>query len=110
MMSMTYHANKAETILNYFKTCTNPTIEIYVEGIGWLILMRDNIEIVSDNWFSSTKFIASEIEISEETPAIISCKNVYKKNATYNENANNSKYNLHFDVLNIFTDQIVAYF
>lgn len=98
---------KTNTFLDFFNTTEKTTVEFFVEGLGWLIILKENIEIVSDNWFASSMFLASECTI--ENIATLSLKNVYRLNTTFNENANNVKYNLVFDKILLFADKIVAY-
>lgn len=98
---------KTSTFLDYFNTTEKTIVEFFVEGLGWLIILKENIEIVSDNWFASSMFLASECAI--ENPATLALKNVYRLNTTFNENANNVKYNLVFDKILLFADKIVAY-
>lgn len=98
---------KSKAFLDYFNATESTTVEFFVDGLGWLIILKENIEIVSDNWFASSMFLASECAI--ENPATLSLKNVYRLNTTFNENANNVKYNLVFDKILLFADKIVAY-
>ena len=99
---------KVRLILERFHNSPLPSIEIYVAELGWLILLRENIELVSDNWFSSAKYIASELVASGDSGAIM-CKNIYKVNVSHAENANNPKYNLLYNDLTIFVDNIIAF-
>ncbi|MBM7560520.1 hypothetical protein [Fusibacter tunisiensis] len=101
--------NKGRAFYKYYSETDKNTIEFYVEGLGWMILLKENIEIVSDNWFSSMKFTASEISLNEEETNLIIIKNVYRANSSFIDNENNVKYNLHFDVLHLYADKIVAF-
>ena len=102
---------KTASFLDYFNNTPNSSVELLVDGLGWLIILKDNIEIVSDNWFASTKYLSSTCDVANSaSPCVLHFKNVYKKNATFIDNSNNLKYNLIFDELNIFVDKIVAYF
>lgn len=95
--------------LDYINQSPSTHVELFVEGLGWLILLKESIEIVSDNWFTSTKFIASQYKLVEGTEDIIELKNVYRVNASHIENDNNVKYNLHYETLNINAKKIIAY-
>jgi hypothetical protein len=99
--------DKTKAFLDFFIATDRTTVEFYVEGLGWLIILKENIEVVSDNWFASSMFLASECTM--ENVATLSLKNVYRLNTTFNENANNVKYNLVFDKILLFADKIVAY-
>ncbi len=103
-------ANNTHTFLEYLQQTENSHIEFFVEGIGWLIILKENIEIVSDNWFASTKYLASSVELIDEVVGVIKFSNVYTLNTTFTENKNNTKYNLMFDEINIFANKIVAFF
>lgn len=98
---------KAKAFLDYFNATERTTVEFFVEGLGWLIIIKENIEIVSDNWFASSMFLASSCTV--ENPVALTLTNVYRLNTTFNENANNVKYNLLFDKILLFADKIVAY-
>jgi hypothetical protein len=106
---MEFQTNKVEILRQHFMQSDQPAIELFVVGMGWLVLLRENIEIVSDNWFASSKYLASEILITDDAPAVLNCKNVYQVNLSYTDNPNNVKYNLLFEKLSIFVDQIVAF-
>lgn len=102
---------KTYVFLDYFNNTTRNIVEFYVEGIGWLTILKEDIEIVSDNWFASSMFISSTCKpLDPETSTLICFTNVYAKNTTYMENANNVKYNMVFDELCVFVDKIVAFF
>lgn len=110
-MSNAIKNEKTTAFLDYFNNTQNSYVELLVEGIGWLIVLKDSIEIVSDNWFASTKYLSSKCDVaSEGASCLIHLKNVYQKNSTFIDNANNMKYNMIFDELNIFADKIVAFF
>lgn len=100
---------KSEAFIAFIEKTEKNHIEFYVEGLGWLILLKDNIEIVSDNWFTSTKFIASSYTLDETFKNLILFKNIYRINPSFIENENNVKYNLHFNELNVFADKIIAF-
>jgi hypothetical protein len=55
------------------------------------------------------KFTASEISLKEEETNLIIIKNVYRANSSFIDNENNVKYNLHFDILYLYADKIVAF-
>ncbi|MBF4691648.1 hypothetical protein [Fusibacter ferrireducens] len=101
---------KAESLIEYFNNTNREMVEIYVEGIGWLIILKENIEIVSDNWFASTKYNSSTIEIFNSESSLMRLTNVYKLNSSFVENANNVKYNLMFEDICIFIDKVSAFF
>ncbi len=101
---------KAKALLKYFDTTEKGVVEIYSEGLGWLIVLTNNIEIVSDNWFASTKYSSSELELVDEEAALLKLTNVYKLNSSFVENANNVKYNLMFDEIHLYADKISAFF
>ena len=101
--------SKGEVFIDFIQNTTKNYVEFYVEGSGWLIYLRENIEIVSDNWFSSTKFVASKHNLLNENPDVIFFENLYRINASFIENENNVKYNLHFNTLNVFADKITAF-
>lgn len=82
-------------------------MEIYVQELGWLILLLDDVEVVTDNWFTSTKYSQSQI-VHDEDGAFLTVKNVYVKNIASLHTENNPKYNLIFDEIKIFTDKIIA--
>lgn len=100
----------ANALINYFNNSTKTIVEIYVDGLGWLIILTENIEIVSDNWFASTKYNRSTAELLSDDSAIVKLTNVYKLNSSFVENANNVKYNLMFDEIYICTEKISAFF
>ncbi|MBS7527413.1 hypothetical protein KHM83_12080 [Fusibacter paucivorans] len=108
-MSMEFQTSKAQILRQHFINSDLPSIELFVAGMGWLVLLRENIEIVSDNWFASSKYIASEILVPDDAPTVLKCKNVYQVNLSYTDNPNNVKYNLLFEELSIFVDQIIAF-
>ncbi len=85
----------------------NQVMEIYVQEIGWLILLLDDVEVVTDNWFTSTKYNQSEI-IYDDNGVFLTVKHVYVKNKASVHTENNPKYNLIFDDIKIFTDKIIA--
>ena len=101
---------KSQALLHFFATSKKNSVEICVDGLGWLIVLRENIEIVADNWFTSSKYLASTVEAMDQEGAVIRLTNVYKINASFIENANNVKYNLTFDEIYICSDKITAYF
>lgn len=101
--------NKAEAFLAFVENSPKNHVEFYVEGLGWLIVLKENIEIVSDNWFTSTKYNASSYGIHEENTNLLVFKNIYRINPSFIENDNNVKYNLHFNELNVFVDRIIAF-
>ncbi len=101
---------KAEALINYFKDTKREMVEIHVDGLGWLIILKENIEIVSDNWFASTKYNSSTAMIIDAESSLIRLTNVYKLNSSFVENANNVKYNLMFDDICIFIDKVSAFF
>lgn len=101
---------KAEALIEYFENTKKEMVEIYVDGIGWLIILKENIEIVSDNWFASTKYNSSTAEIVNAESSLMRLTNVYKLNSSFVENANNVKYNLMFDDICIFIDKVSAFF
>jgi len=82
-------------------------MEIYVNEIGWLILLLEDVEVVTDNWFTSSKYNKSEIE-NDESGAFLTIKNVYVRNQASVHTENNPIYNLIFNEIKIFTDKIVA--
>jgi hypothetical protein len=82
-------------------------MEIYIQEIGWLVLLLDDVEVVTDNWFTSTKYNQSQI-ICDENGAGLTIKNVYVKNQASVHTDNNPQYNLIFDEIKIFTDHVVA--
>lgn len=102
-------ADKLDILLKQFKASNSTTLEICVQDLGWLILLKEDIELVSDNWFSSAKYAASEIKPLGEACAI-ECKNIYKVNVSHVENAYNPKYNLLYNTLTIYMDKIIAFF
>lgn len=101
---------KAEALIQYFKDSKKEMVEIYVDGLGWLIILKENIEIVSDNWFASTKYNSSTAEIINAEASLIRLTNVYRLNSSFVENANNVKYNLMFDEICIYADKVSAFF
>lgn len=100
---------KGQIFLDFINNTSKTHIEFYVDGLGWLILLKENIEIVSDNWFTSTKFVASKFDLHDNNPHAIELVNVYRFNPSFVENDNNVKYNLHFDHLIVFADKITAF-
>jgi len=82
-------------------------MELYVQEIGWLVLLLDDVEVVTDNWFTSTKYSRSEL-IYDDTSIFLTVKNVYIKNVASVHTDSNPKYNLIFDEIKLFTDQIIA--
>jgi len=102
--------SKSEKILEFFNKSGKVPVEIYVQDLGWLIVLREEIENVTDNWFTSNKFIASLVEKADEEGAVLKLTNVYKMNASFADNEKNLKYNLTFDEIYISTDKVVAYF
>lgn len=100
---------KAETFLEFIQNSPKNHVEFFIDGLGWLILLKENIEIVSDNWFTSTKFNASTYQIHPSTKELMVFTNIYRLNPSFAENENNVKYNLHYNDLNVFVDQIVAF-
>jgi hypothetical protein len=82
-------------------------MEIYVKEIGWLVLLLDDVEVVTDNWFSSTKYNHSQFQY-DDSGISLRIKNVYIKNVASIHTDSNPTYNLIFDEINIFTDQIIA--
>ena len=102
---------KTNAFLDYFNNTSRVSIEFLVDGIGWLVILKENIEIVSDNWFASSKFISSTCRtLDSETSSLLCFTNVYQKNASFIENANNVKYNMVFDEICVFVDKIVAFY
>lgn len=82
-------------------------MEIYVQEIGWLVLLLDDVEVVTDNWFTSTKYAQSKI-IYDEDGVFLTIKNVYVKNQASVHTENNPKFNLIFDEIKIFIDHVIA--
>lgn len=82
-------------------------MELYIKEIGWLVLLLDDVEVVTDNWFTSTKYNQSEI-ICDENGVSLTIKHVYIKNKASIHTDSNPKYNLIFDEITIFTDHIIA--
>jgi hypothetical protein len=82
-------------------------MEIYVKEIGWLVLLLDDVEVVTDNWFTSTKYSQTSIE-HDESSVYVTLKNVYVKNQASLHTDSNPKYNLIFDEIMIFADHIIA--
>lgn len=82
-------------------------MEIYVDEIGWLILLLEDVEVVTDNWFTSSKYNKSEIEC-DDSGVVMTIKNVYVRNQASVHTENNPIYNLIFNEIRIFTDKIVA--
>lgn len=110
---MTNSSNNEKTMafLDYFNNTSKQTVEFLVEGLGWLVIMKESIEIVSDNWFASTKYSESTCNTLDlDTPSLICMTNVYMKNATFIDNNNNVKFNLAFDELCVFIDKVVAFY
>lgn len=99
---------KTKAFIDYFNTTTKSQVEFFVEGLGWLVVLKENIEIVSDNWFASSKYLVSSI--GTENSSLLTLTNVYQKNSPLIENANNVKYNVIFDEVCIFSDKIVAFY
>jgi len=102
--------SKQNLFIDYVNNSSKNEIEFYVEGLGWLIVLKENIEIVTDNWFASTKYLASTIEVVDENSKLILFSNIYKHNSSFIENVNNTQYSLWFDEINIFANKIVAFF
>lgn len=82
-------------------------MELYIKEIGWLVLLLDDVEVVTDNWFTSTKYNQSEI-IGDENGVSLTIKHVYIKNKASIHTDSNPQYNLIFDEITIFTDHIIA--
>ena len=82
-------------------------MEIFVQEIGWLVLLLDDVEVVTDNWFTSNKYNKSEI-VYDDDGVFLTVKNVYVKNKASVHTVNNPTYNLIFDDIKIFTDKIIA--
>ncbi len=82
-------------------------MEVYIHELGWLVFLLDDVEVVTDNWFTSTKYSQSEM-IYNEDAVYLTVKNVYVKNKASVHTENNPKYNLIFDEIKIFTDHIIA--
>ena len=101
--------SKGKLFLDHIHKTQNTSVEFYVEGLGWLILLKDNIEIVSDNWFASTKYLKSSYESVADNTELLDLTNVYVTNASFVENANNVKYNMLFDHLFLDAGKIVAF-
>lgn len=99
---------KTNAFIDYFNRTPRTQVEFFVDGLGWLVILKENIEIVSDNWFASSKYLVSTCKA--ETSCLICLSNVYQKNNTLIENANNVKYNVVFDEVFIDTDKIVAFY
>ena len=85
-------------------------LHIYVQEIGWITLILDELEIVTDNWYTSAKYSKSEIFYDTNLGLFITVKNAYKKNIFATENKNNQIYNLAFNEIDIFVDKIIAYY
>lgn len=85
----------------------NQVMELYVQEIGWIVLLLDDVEVVTDNWFTSTKYNQSEI-VYDDGGIFLTVKHVYVKNKASVHTENNPKYNLIFDEIKIFTDKIIA--
>ncbi|MGX8797902.1 hypothetical protein ACR6HW_17865 [Fusibacter sp. JL298sf-3] len=99
----------SHVFLSFIKESPKNHIEFYVDGLGWLILLKENIEIVSDNWFTSTKYSESKYAVHPDNEQIIVLENIYRLNPPFVENENNVKYNLHYNQLHINADKIVAF-
>jgi len=82
-------------------------MEIYVHEIGWLVLLLEDVEVVTDNWFTSNRYIKSHIT-TDEMGVSIDIENVYVKNKASLHTESNPKYNLMFDKIMLFSDQIIA--
>lgn len=82
-------------------------MELYIQEIGWIVLLLDDVEVVTDNWFTSTKYNQSKI-IYDDNAVYLTVKYVYVKNKASVHTENNPKYNLIFDEIQIFTDKIIA--
>jgi len=82
-------------------------MELYVHEIGWLVLLLEDVEVVTDNWFTSTKYVKSEFDC-EDDGTFINIKNVYVENKTSIHTGSNPKYNLLFEEIMLFSDQIIA--
>lgn len=110
-MPNSINREKTAAFLDYFNNTSRPSVDFLVDGIGWLVILKENIEIVSDNWFASSKYTASVCKAMDpETSSLLCLENVYKKNSTLTENVNNVKYNLVFDEICLFVDRIVAFY
>ncbi|MCH4891387.1 hypothetical protein EZV73_27700 [Acidaminobacter sp. JC074] len=82
-------------------------MEVYVHEIGWLVLLLEDVEVVTDNWFTSNRYIKSDI-LSDDEGVSVTIKNVYVKNKASVHTESNPKYNLMFDKIMLFSDQIIA--
>ena len=102
---------KTNAFIDYFNHTPRTQVDFLVDGIGWLVILKENIEIVSDNWFASSKYLVSTCKsLAPETSCLLCLTNVYQKNNTMIENTNNVKYNVIFDEVCIYTDKIVAFY
>ncbi|MBN2899856.1 MAG: hypothetical protein JXO44_13895 [Clostridia bacterium] len=82
-------------------------MEIFVSELGWLVLLLDDVEVVTDNWFTSTKYNQSQF-LHDENGVFLTLRNVYVKNQASDHTENNPRYNLIFDEITLFTDKIIA--
>lgn len=101
---------KSDKIISYFGDTTKVPLEIFIQDLGWIIILREEVENVTDNWFTSSKYNASTIEEVDGEGQVLKLTNVYKANASFVDNEKNLKYNLTFDEIYISTDKVVAYF
>lgn len=99
----------SKNILEFFKESEKASMEIYVQDLGWIVLLRDEIENVTDNWFTSSKYLASTMKCLNDEGTVLELHNVYKVNSYFEDNVKNLKYNLAFDKIHIITKKIIAY-
>jgi len=85
-------------------------LHIYIQELGWITLILDELEIVTDDLYTSAKYSKSEIFYDTDFGLFITIKNAYKKNVFAIENKNNQIYNLAFNEIDIFVDKIIAYY
>lgn len=100
----------SQGLTDFFKEAGKISIEIHVQELGSFILLRENIENVTDNWFTSSKYDASDIEMADQEGAVLKLTNVYQKNPSYINNEKNYKYNLLYEKIYIASNKIIAYF
>ena len=53
---------KSDKIIGYFGDTIKVPMEIFIQDLGWIIILREEVENVTDNWFISSKYNASTIE------------------------------------------------
>ncbi len=88
---------KSDKIIGYFGDTIKVPMEIFIQDLGWIIILREEVENVTDNWFISSKYNASTIEKVDVEGQVLKLTNVYKANASFADNEKNLKYNLTFD-------------